>query len=127
MREQQPFEYAVIRLVPSVEREEFLNVGVIAYCPAQDFLQAAFELKSERIRAFAADLDIAEIEKHLLAFQRICAGGAQAGTIGKLPTGQRFRWLTAPRSTIIQTSPVHTGICFEPHETLANLLAKLVR
>ncbi|HEV7375683.1 MAG TPA: DUF3037 domain-containing protein [Pyrinomonadaceae bacterium] len=127
MREKQLFEYAVIRLVPCVEREEFLNVGVIVYCPPQDFLQTAFELNEERLRLFAHDLKISEIEEHLLAFERICAGGPEAGAIGKLPMGERFRWLTAPRSTVVQTSPVHTGLCLDARETLVRLLANLVQ
>ena len=127
MRKKHLFEYAVIRVIPRVEREEFLNVGVILYCSAQDFLQTAFELNEERLRAFACDLKVSEIEEHLLAFEQICAGGAKAGTIGKLPLGERFRWLTAPRSTVVQTSPVHTGLCSDARETLASLLAKLVR
>ena len=127
MQEKDLFEYAVIRVIPRVEREEFLNVGVILYCSAQDFLQTAFELNKERLRAFACDLNIAEIEEHLFAFEQISAGGAKAGTIGKLPLGERFRWLTAPRSTIVQTSPVHTGLCSDARETLARLLTKLVR
>ena len=127
MREKQLFEYAVIRLVPCVEREEFLNVGVIVYCPAQNFLQTAFELSQERLSAFAHDLKVSELEEHLLAFERVCAGGAKAGAIGKLPMGERFRWLTAARSTVVQTSPVHTGLCLDAHETLIALLAKLVR
>ena len=127
MREKQLFEYAVIRVMPRVEREEFLNVGVILYCPAQDFLQTAFELNEGRLRTFAPDLPVSEIEELLLAFERVCAGGAEAGTIGKLPPGERFRWLTAPRSTVVQTSPVHTGLCSDAGETLAGLLAKLVR
>ena len=127
MLEKHLFEYAVIRLVPCVEREEFLNVGVIVYCPAQVFLQTAFELNEERLRAFAGDLNISKIEEHLHAFERICAGGVKAGAIGKLPAGERFRWLTAPRSTVVQTSPVHTGLCLDAQETLTRLLAKLVR
>jgi Protein of unknown function (DUF3037) len=127
VREKHLFEYAVIRVIPRVEREEFLNVGVILYCPAQDFLQTAFELNEERLHAFACDLKISEIEEHLLAFEQICAGGPKAGTIGELPLGERFRWLTAPRSTVVQTSPVHTGLCSDAQETLAGLLTKLVR
>lgn len=127
MRDKHLFEYAVVRLVPCVEREEFLNVGVIVYCPPQEFLQAAFELNEERLRAFARDLKVSEIEEHLLAFERICAGGAKAGAIGKLPAGERFRWLTAPRSTIVQTSPVHTGLSSNAGATLTHLLAKLVQ
>ena len=127
MREKDLFEYAVIRVIPRVEREEFLNVGVILYCSAQDFLQTAFELNNERLWAFASDLKISEIEEHLVAFEQICAGGAKAGAIGKLPLGERFRWLTAPRSTVVQTSAVHTGLSSDAQETLADLLTKLVR
>jgi hypothetical protein len=127
VREKHLFEYAVIRLVPCVEREEFLNVGVIVYCPSQTFLEASFELNEERLRAFTGALKISEIEEHLLAFKRICAGGVEAGAIGKLVAGERFRWLTAPRSTIVQTSPVHTGLCLDARETLERLLAKLIR
>ena len=127
MRKKHLFEYAVIRVIPRVEREEFLNVGVILYCSPQDFLQTAFELNEERLRAFACDLKISEIKEHLLAFEQICAGGANAGAIGKLPLGERFRWLTAPRSTVVQTSPVHTGLCSDARETLARLLTKLIQ
>jgi hypothetical protein len=127
VRDKHLFEYAVVRVIPRVDREEFLNVGVILYCPAQDFLQTAFELNQERLRAFAGDLKVSEIEEHLIAFEQICAGGATAGAIGKLPLGERFRWLTAPRSTVVQTSPVHTGLCLNASETLARLLTKLVR
>ena len=127
MREQHPFEYAVIRLVPSVERQEFLNVGVIVYCPEQDFLRTAFELDEERLRVFGADVEIAEIEKHLRAFERICAGGKEAGPIGAMPAGARFRWLTAPRSTVVQTSPTHTGLCSDAKTTLDRLLETMVR
>jgi hypothetical protein len=121
------FEYAVIRLVPCVEREEFLNVGVILYCGAEKFLQTAFELNESRIRALASELDIAEIREHLKGFERVCAGGADAGAIGQLPTSERFRWLTAPRSTIVQTSPVHTGLCSSAADTLSQLLTKLAQ
>lgn len=127
MPEKHLFEYAVIRLVPCVEREEFLNVGVIVYCQAQEFLQTAFEIKEERLRAFANDIKVSGIEEHLLAFERICTGGGEAGAIGRLPMGERFRWLTAPRSTVVQTSPVHTGLCLNARETLTRLLEKLVR
>ncbi len=127
MREKDLFEYAVIRVIPRVEREEFLNVGVILYCAAQDFLQTAFELNEERLRAFNCDLSVSEMRDHLQAIEQICAGGEKAGAIGKLSPGERFRWLTAPRSTVVQTSPVHTGLCADARETLADLLTKLVR
>ena len=127
MREKQLFEYAVIRVVPHVEREEFLNVGAIVYCPSQQFLQTAFEINEERLRAFVPQLERAEVEKHIRAFQLICAGGSDAGVIGEMPARARFSWLTAPRSTIVQTSPVHTGLCSDPEDALRRLLETMVR
>lgn len=127
MQEKHLFEYAVIRVVPGVEREEFLNVGVIVYCSAQRFLQTMFQLNEERLAAFSSKLNIAELEQRLCAFQKICAGSADGGPIGKLPIASRFRWLTAARSTIIQTSPVHPGLCEDASQTLASLYNKLVQ
>jgi hypothetical protein len=121
------FEYAVIRLVPSVEREEILNVGVILYCQDENFLKVSYDLNIERLGAFASRLPVAEIDEHLRAFEKICAGGDDAGAIGQLPIGARFRWLTAPRSTIVQISSVHTGLCLNAAATLEQLLAKMVR
>ena len=126
MQEKHLFEYAVIRVMPYVEREEFLNVGVIVYCSAQCFLQTVFELNEERLRAFSDGVDIVELEERLRTFERICTGGAEGGTIGKLPIASRFRWLTATRSTVVQTSPVHPGLCADARETLARLYAQLV-
>ena len=120
------FEYAVIRLVPRVEREEFLNVGVIVYCRAQNFLQILTELNENRLRAFSSELDIAELAKRLNAFERICAGKAQGGPIGQLPIAERFRWLTATRSTVVQTSAVHPGLCVDAGDTLTRLFEQLV-
>ena len=126
MQDKHLFEYAVIRLVPSVEREEFLNVGVILYCQDENFLQIGFDLNEERLRAFSCDLAVEDIKEHLHAFEKISAGGEGSGAIGRLPIGARFRWLTAPRSTIVQTSAVHTGLCIDANETLDQLLAKMV-
>jgi hypothetical protein len=120
------FEYAVIRFVPRVEREEFINVGVILYCPAQRFLHASFALDEPRVRVFAGEADLADLHQRLTAFQRICAGGTPGGPIGQQPAAVRFRWLIAPRSTLIQTSPVHTGLCHDAAETLAKLMGRLV-
>jgi hypothetical protein len=120
------FEYAVIRVVPRVEREEFLNVGVILYCPAQGFLQTAFELNAERFRAFAPDIDLQELHDRLCVFQKIGAGRKEGGVIGQLPIAARFRWLAANRSTIVQTSPVHTGLCDDAAEKLQRLFEQLV-
>ncbi|GAA4411807.1 DUF3037 domain-containing protein [Nibrella viscosa] len=127
MPEKHLFEYAVIRVVPRVEREEFINVGVILYCPAQGFLKTIYEIKEDRLRAFSVDLDRAELEDRLEAFKRICAGWSEGGTIGRLSLAERFRWLTAIRSTVVQTSPVHPGLCTDAAETLGRLYAQLVR
>src|SRR5882724_7618011 len=110
MQEKNLFEYAVIRVVPKVEREEFLNVGVVVYSARQKFLQTKFSLDTKRVKAFCGNCDIDEIEEYLRSFERICQGGTDAGPIGKLPTAERFRWLTATRSTVVQTSKVHTGL-----------------
>ena len=126
MPEKHLFEYAVIRVVPCVERGEFLNVGVILYCSAEGFLQTAYALPEDRLRAFSAELDVAGLHERLHAFERICAGRKEGGAIGQLPTAARFRWLTATRSTVVQTSPVHPGLCADAGETLTRLFAQLV-
>jgi hypothetical protein len=127
MPEPCPFDYAVIRVVPRVEREEFINVGVILSCPAQNFLKAAIELDDERLAALDPALDPALVRKHLEALSLICDGGAEAGPIGLLPPRSRFHWLVAPRSTIIQTSPVHTGLCDDGEAMLEHLVKTMVR
>ena len=126
MQEQHLFEYAVIRVVPRMEREEFLNVGVVLYCAKEKFLQTQFHLNKERLSAFCAEIDIPEIEKYLHSFEQICAGGKAAGPIGLLPIHERFRWLTATRSTVIQTSKVHPGFCTNANAMLQQLYAQLV-
>jgi hypothetical protein len=126
MQEQHSFEYAVIRVVPKVEREEFMNVGVILYCQSLAYLDALFTLNEERLFALSPGLEIDEIKKHLAAFCNICKGGAEAGPIGKLDMGSRFRWLTATRSTVLQCSKVHPGISSDPSLTLKNLHKRLV-
>jgi hypothetical protein len=121
------FEYAVLRVVPRVEREEFINVGVILYCSSQGFLQVTSEFNEARLLAFAGDtLDLADVRERLRSFERICRGRATGGPIGQLAIASRFRWLTAQRSTIIQTSPVHPGLCEDATATLARLHAQLV-
>lgn len=126
MQEKLLFEYAVIRIVPMVEREEFINVGVVLYCPKQKFLQAMFELDEQRIRALSPKTDIADVKKYLCAFVAICNGEPNAGPIGKLPMAERFRWLTAMRSTIVQTSRVHPGLCTDAKQMLEQLYAQMV-
>ena len=121
------FEYAVLRVVPRVEREEFINVGVILYCSAQGFLQATCEVSEARLLAFAGtSLDLTDVQERLRSFRRICQGRATGGPIGQLAIASRFRWLTAQRSTIIQTSPVHPGLCDDAAATLARLHVQLV-
>ena len=126
MQEKHLFEYAVIRVVPCVAREEFVNVGVILYCSAQGFLKTRYHLDGERLQAFSSAVDIAELQERLRAFERICQGGAAGGTIGRLPLASRFRWLTATRSTVVQTSLVHPGLCADAGETLDRLYNQLV-
>jgi hypothetical protein len=127
MQEKHLFEYAIVRVVPKVEREEFLNVGVVLYCAKQKFLQVIFTLDRERLLAFSGELDIAEIQEYLDSFDRICRGETDAGPIGKLPMAERFRWLTATRSTVVQTSKVHPGLCGgAAEEMLARLYSQLV-
>ena len=126
MQEKHLFEYAVIRVMPRVEREEFLNVGVILYCSGKGFLKTIFQLNEQRLRAFSEELDIAELTERLRAFERICAGRQEGGSIGQLPIAARFRWLTATRSTVVQTSAVHPALCTDPLETLARLYTQLV-
>ncbi len=120
------FEYAVIRIVPRVERQEFINVGVILYCSSQGFLQTHYHLPQDRLLAFSPTLDLTELEERLGAFTKICAGRQQGGFIGQLPPASRFRWLTATRSTVVQSSPVHPGLCVDPAQTLTRLFADLV-
>jgi Protein of unknown function (DUF3037) len=121
------YDYAVIRVVPRVDREEFLNVGVIISCPAKDFLEARIELDESRLLAFDGTLDIEAIRNHLAGIPRICAGGPAAGPIGQLSQRERFHWLVAPRSTVIQTSRVHTGRCTDPNPVSERLLDRMVR
>ena len=121
------FDYAVIRFVPRVEREEFINVGVILSCPAQKFLEARIELDAARLKAFAPAIELDAVRKYLGAIPVICNGAAAAGAIGRMPQRARFYWLTAQRSTIIQCSPIHTGFCRDAAETLLQLVNKLVR
>ncbi len=120
------FEYAVIRVVPRVEREEFLNAGVILYCAAERFLEMRHTLDAQRLWALCSELDILTLEENLKAFNRICKGEKEAGPIGQLTMRERFRWLTATRSTILQTSKTHPGFCRDAKETLDKLFNQLV-
>ncbi|HKH47518.1 MAG TPA: DUF3037 domain-containing protein [Thermoanaerobaculia bacterium] len=120
------FDYAILRVVPRVEREEFLNAGVILFCLERDFLQARVELNEARLRALWPEADLELIRQHLEAIPRICAGSPDAGPIARLSLRERFHWLVSPRSTMIQVSPVHSGLCEEPERALDELFRRMV-
>lgn len=120
------FEYAVVRIVPMVEREEFLNVGVVLFCAKQQFLQVKFYLNEERLRVFCPQVDVEEIKAYLQSFQQICNGDKNAGPIAQLNIAGRFRWLTATRSTMLQTSKVHPGLCINAADMLEKIYAQQV-
>lgn len=126
MQEHNLFEYAIIRVVPKVEREEFLNVGVILYSRQKKFLKALYRIDKIRLNTLNGKLDIEELEDYLKSLERICEGSTDAGPIGQLDLASRFRWLTATRSTIIQTSKVHPGFCADPMLALEKLFAEMV-
>lgn len=126
MQDKHLFEYAVIRVVPRVEREEFLNVGIILYCKAKKFLECVYKIDKQRLNALCNDLDCDDVDEHLHSFENICKGTKDAGAIGSLDMASRFRWLTATRSTIVQTSKVHPGLTHEPKKTLQKLFEQLV-
>ena len=121
------FDYAVIRVVPHVEREEFINVGVILFCRARRCLITRLELDTRRLAALAPDLDLAGVQDHLDLIPRICAGGPGAVPFDQLNQAERFHWLVSPRSTVIQVSPVHCGLCTDPETALNDLFEKFVR
>lgn len=120
------YDYAVVRVVPRVQREEFINAGVILSCQLRGFLGARIALDVARLQSLAPDVDVDLVQRHLAAIRLICEGRAEAGPIAQLPARGRFHWLTARRSSIIQTSPVHTGRCGDPEGTLDRLLRQLV-
>ena len=122
----QLFEYAVIRIVPRVEREEFLNVGVVLYCRQENFLQAKYFINEQKLRAFCDVTEISQLKEYLAAFEGICNAAKNAGPIAKLDIASRFRWLTATRSTVVQTSKVHPGLCADAGETLQRLYEQLI-
>lgn len=127
MQDRDLFEYAVIRLVPRVEREEFVNIGVVLYCRKQRFLAMRYELDAARLLALYNALDLELIGKSMEAFEAICTGRTSESPIAALDPAERFRWLTANRSSIVQVSPVHPGRCLDAHETLEKLFTDLVR
>lgn len=119
-------DYVVLRIVPRVAREEFVNTGVILYAPTVRFLGCRITLDARRVRALDADVDLAEIERHLDAVRAVCEGSAPAGELALLTPSERFQWLAAPRSTVIQPSPIRTGVCQDPRAALDALFVELV-
>ena len=127
MRDLVTYDYAIVRVVPKVERAEFVNVGVIVSCPELDLLLARIELDERRLMALDSTLDLESVQTHLAAIPTICVGGEQAGPIGRLSQRERFYWLVAPRSTIIQMSPTHTGSAWDLEAVVERLLETMVR
>jgi hypothetical protein len=121
------YDFAISRVVPRVERDEFLNAGAIAFCRTQRYLEAAIDLDVRRLAVLAPHIDPEEVQRHLATITLICRGGPDAGPIGALSPAERFHWLVAPRSTVIQTSPVHCGLCDDPAAALARLMVTMVR
>ena len=121
------FEYAIVRIVPQVEREEFINVGVILFCKPQKFLKITYELNEARLNSFGCKPNVVEVKQYLEAFDKVCNASPDSGEIGGLPIAERFRWLTASRSTVIQCSKVHPGLCVSAEETLEELFNTMVR
>jgi len=121
------YDYAIVRVVPRVERGEQINVGVILSCADSSFLESRIELDEARLRALDPSLDLDAVRAHLAIIPAVCAGGPAAGPIGELPPRGRFRWLVSPRSTVIQMSPVHTGRTPDPAAALERLLETMVR
>ena len=122
-----PFVYAVLRVVPRVERGEFINAGVVLYCQAERFLGARVHLDPARLEALDPGADLEAVRAHLDAVRSVCAGGPEAGAVGRLPLAERFGWLVAPRSTVVQPSPAHTGFADDPEEAIEHLLQVMVR
>lgn len=126
MQENKLFEYAVIRCVPFVEREEFLNVGVILYSKKDKYIDVKFQINEDKLKTFCSELDVEEFTKHINAYKRIALAKGKSGPIGELELGERFRWLTATRSTILQSSKVHPGLSKDLEQTLYKLFNEQV-
>ena len=120
------YDYAVLRVVPSVERGEFVNAGVVLFCAEQAFLGARTRFDESRLRALWPEVEAKLVQAHLQAFENISRGAAEAGPIASLSKRERFHWLVAPRSTVLQVSPVHSGLCADPERTLEQLFLQLV-
>jgi hypothetical protein len=121
------YDYAIVRVVPRVERGEFVNAGIILSCDIERILQASIELDEAALLGLDANVDLEMVRNILATIPAVCAGGSGAGPIGRLSARERFHWLVAPRSTIVQTSPVHTGQCSDPRQALEHLMDRMIR
>jgi hypothetical protein len=121
------YEYAILRVVPRVEREEFINIGIVLFCKSKFFLKVRYVLDAPRLQALFPDLDLEQLDEYCKSFASVCAGSKTGGVLESMPDASRFRWLTAKRSTILQVSSVHPGFCQDPEVTLEDLLERLVR
>jgi len=126
MQDKVPYEYAIIRVVPKVEREEFINVGAVLFTRRKKYLGIRFHLDENRLTTFSKKIDIELVKKYLKAWELVCQGGKTGGAIGQLEMSVRFRWLTANRSTIIQASQLHTGLCADPEKVLMDIYERYV-
>jgi len=126
MQDRSTFEYAIIRIVPKVEREEFFNVGVILFSKRKEFLDIKYHIDEDKIKAFSLEMELNLLKEYLNAWKLICDGKPSGGSIGKMELSDRFRWLTACRSTIIQSSKTHPGLCVDPEFELEDTFKKYV-
>lgn len=126
MQDRITFEYAIIRLVPKVEREEFFNVGVILFSKHKKFLDVKYHISPEKLKTYSSEIDLELLNNYLKSWELICKGEPFGGAIGKLELSDRFRWLAASRSTIIQSSPTHSGLCYDPQKELDKIFEENV-
>lgn len=126
MQDKVTYEYVIVRIVPKVEREEFFNVGILLFCKRKSFLGIKYVIDANKLQALASDMELAQLNKHLKAWDQICQGAPEGGTIGDFEVSDRFRWLAATRSTIIQSSKTHSGLCSDPEIELENLFRTFV-
>lgn len=126
MQDKHLYEYAVIRVVPLVEREEFVNAGIVLFCKKQKFITVRFSLPKEKLQLLCKEVDLEQIKQNLLSFEKIAMGQESGGPIAKMDVAERFRWLTAVRSSVIQTSRPHPGLCLDLNQTVDRLFSELV-
>ena len=126
MQNKVTYEYAIIRLVPKVEREEFMNIGVIIFSKQKNYVGIKYNIDKEKIASFSGEVDVEMIREYLEGWESVCKGDPAGGIIGKLELSLRFRWLVARRSTIIQSSPTHPGLCADPEKVLTDIFTRYV-